>query len=104
MLDAAVDDQKSERDRRELRRVVEEFRESLARYGRVSFSVYPITPMYHLYSMKQESRAALLASKRAIDAQGLSNREELLRSSAVREKQDLNEKVACVLMLKTRQR
>lgn len=45
-------------------------------------------------SLKKESRAALLASKRAIDAQGASNREELLRSSAVREKQDLNEKVA----------
>jgi protein transport protein SEC20 len=46
--------------------------------------------------MKKESRAALLASKRAIDASGTSNREELLRSSAVKEKQDLNEKVACV--------
>lgn len=45
-------------------------------------------------SFKKEARAALLASKRAIDANQLSNRDELLRSSAVREKQDLNEKVA----------
>ena len=37
-------------------------------------------------------RAAVLASKRAIDSQQLSRREELLRSSAVREKQTLNEK------------
>lgn len=44
--------------------------------------------------MKKESRAALLASKRAIDASGTSNREELLRSSAVKEKQNLNEQVA----------
>ena len=49
--------------------------------------------------MKKESRAASLASKRAIDSSGTSNREELLRSSAVREKQDLNEKVACVMPL-----
>ena len=46
---------------------------------------------------KKETRAALLASKRAIDAKQVSNKDELLRSSAVREKQDLNEKVACVL-------
>ena len=43
-------------------------------------------------------RAAVLASKRAIDAQQTSRREELLRSSAVREKQTLNEKVTCVAM------
>lgn len=51
-------------------------------------------------SLKKETRAALLASKRAIDAKQVSNRDELLQSSAVREKQDLNEKVAyalCVL-------
>ncbi|EPT00578.1 hypothetical protein FOMPIDRAFT_1162936 [Fomitopsis schrenkii] len=74
-LDLSVDDQRTERDRRELRQVVDEFRADLA-------------------SLKKETRAALLASKRAIDANQLSNRDELLRSSAVREKQDLNEKVA----------
>ena len=47
--------------------------------------------------MRKESRSALLASKRAIDAGQVSNREELLRSTAVREKQDLNEKVTYVL-------
>ena len=41
-------------------------------------------------------RAAVLASKRAIDAQQTSRREELLRSSVVQEKQSLNEKVTCV--------
>ncbi|CCM04892.1 uncharacterized protein FIBRA_07088 [Fibroporia radiculosa] len=73
-LDAAVDDQRTERDRRELRRIVEEFQGVLT-------------------SLKKDARAALLTSKRALDSQLLSHREELLRSSAVREKQDLNEKV-----------
>ncbi|OSX61005.1 hypothetical protein POSPLADRAFT_1057949 [Postia placenta MAD-698-R-SB12] len=73
-LDVAVDDQRTERDRRELRRIVEEFRAALV-------------------SLKKDTRAALLASKRAIDSKQVSNRDELLRSSAVREKQDLNEKV-----------
>ncbi len=41
-------------------------------------------------------RAAVLASKRTIDSQQVSRREELLRSSAVREKQTLNEKVTWV--------
>ena len=41
-------------------------------------------------------RAAVLASKRAIDVQQSSRREELLRSSAVKEKQTLNEKVTLV--------
>ncbi|EKM58156.1 uncharacterized protein PHACADRAFT_90155 [Phanerochaete carnosa HHB-10118-sp] len=68
-------DQNGERSRKELRRVVDELEEALA-------------------SMRKESRAALLASKRAIDASGTSNREELLRSSAVKEKQNLSEQVA----------
>lgn len=46
--------------------------------------------------LRKDMRAAVLASKRAIDAQQVSRREELLRSSAVREKQTLNEKVTCV--------
>ncbi|PSR76589.1 hypothetical protein PHLCEN_2v8347 [Hermanssonia centrifuga] len=71
----AVDDEKGERNRKELRLVVDEFREGLAR-------------------LRKDTRAALLASKRAIDATASSNRDELLRSSAVRETQDLNEKVA----------
>jgi len=74
-LDLSVDDQRVERDRRELRQVVDEFRADLA-------------------SLKKDTRAALLASKRVIDTNQVSNRDELLRSSAVREKQDLNEKVA----------
>ncbi|KAI0720714.1 Sec20-domain-containing protein [Cerioporus squamosus] len=73
-LDVAVEDQRTERARRELRQVVEEFQATLAR-------------------LRKDTRAAVLASKRAIDAQQTSRREELLRSSAVREKQTLNEKV-----------
>ncbi|KAL7277341.1 hypothetical protein ACG7TL_009199 [Trametes sanguinea] len=73
-LDVAVDDQRTERARRELRQVVEEFKSTLIR-------------------LRKDMRAAALSSKRAIDAQQLSRKEELLRSSAVREKQSLNEKV-----------
>ncbi|KAI8969399.1 hypothetical protein BD414DRAFT_503474 [Trametes punicea] len=73
-LDVAVDDQRTERARRELRQVVEEFKSTLAR-------------------LRRDMRAAALSSKRTIDSQQLSRREELLRSSAVREKQSLNEKV-----------
>ncbi|KAI0346703.1 Sec20-domain-containing protein, partial [Trametopsis cervina] len=75
LLDIAVDDQQGERNRQELRRIVEENRRVLATF-------------------RKESRVALLASKRAIDAKKVSNREELFRSNAVREKQDLHEKVA----------
>ncbi|KAI0703494.1 Sec20-domain-containing protein [Cytidiella melzeri] len=74
-LEIAVDDQKADRNRRELRAAVEEYREILAGFWK-------------------ESRAALLASKRAIDVKRMSNREELFQSKALREKHDLNEKVA----------
>ncbi|KAH9855337.1 Sec20-domain-containing protein [Lenzites betulinus] len=73
-LDIAVEDQRTERARRELRQIVEEFKTTLA-------------------SLRKDMRAAVLASKRAIDSQQVSRREELLRSSAVSEKQTLNEKV-----------
>ncbi|KAI0676488.1 Sec20-domain-containing protein [Trametes maxima] len=73
-LDVAVEDQRTERARRELRQVVEEFKAKLT-------------------GCRKEMRAAVLASKRAIDSQQLSRREELLRSSVVSEKQTLNEKV-----------
>ena len=46
-----------------------------------------------LFSLRKEGRVALLASKRAIDSQSHSQREELLRSSALNEKQGSNEKV-----------
>ncbi|KAI0656886.1 Sec20-domain-containing protein [Cubamyces menziesii] len=78
-LDVAVEDQRTERARRELRQVVEEFKACLTR-------------------LRKDMRAAVLASKRAIDSQQTSRREELLRSSALSEKQQqqqqsLNEKV-----------
>lgn len=39
------------------------------------------------YRLRKEFRAALLTSKKNIDAQSRSNREELLRSAALNEKQ-----------------
>jgi len=80
-LDVLVGDQKGERNRRELRSVVDELAEILA-------------------SLRRDGRAALLASKRAIDSQSLSQREELLRSSVLKEKQDLNEKVGDDALMK----
>ncbi|KAI0739025.1 Sec20-domain-containing protein [Daedaleopsis nitida] len=73
-LDVAVEDQRTERARRELRQVVNDFQETLN-------------------GLRKDTRAAVLASKRAIDAQHSSRRDELLRSSAVRDEQTLNEKV-----------
>ena len=44
-------------------------------------------------SLQRETRAALLASKQAIDARSKSNREDLLAFASVfQEKQDSNEK------------
>ena len=84
-----------DRNRRELRRIIDEYREVLIGYvfsNPCSAYGYNLS----LYSFRKESRAALLASKRAIDAKRTSNREELFQSRVVREKQDLNEKVAYV--------
>lgn len=81
-LDIAVDDQNGEKSRIELRQIVNEFKGALN-------------------SLRRESRSALLASKRAIDAQKSSNREELLRSAVVREKQTLGEQVAEDALMKT---
>ncbi|KAI0261581.1 Sec20-domain-containing protein [Gloeopeniophorella convolvens] len=66
-LDESVDVQRSERDRKDLRGTVESFRADISR-------------------LRKDMRAALLASKRAIDAKASSNREELLRSSVLKEK------------------
>lgn len=45
------------------------------------------------FSLKMDARAALLASKRAIDSQSISQKEELFRSSVLKEKQESNEKI-----------
>lgn len=51
----------------------------------------------HPSRLRKDSRAAVLASKRAIDAQSRSQREELLRSPSVREQvMSSNEKVTFV--------
>ncbi|KAJ8517927.1 hypothetical protein ONZ45_g4928 [Pleurotus djamor] len=62
-LEMLVDDQSSPKARRDLSAIVLEFQESLAK-------------------LKQEARGALLTSKRLIDSQAMSNRDELLRSNA----------------------
>ncbi|KAG9313560.1 Sec20-domain-containing protein [Chiua virens] len=73
-LDVLVDDQRSERARTVLRARVDEFLKALER-------------------LRKDSRAAVLTSKRAIDAQSRSRREELLRSPSIREQAtSLNEK------------
>ncbi|KAH8977918.1 hypothetical protein EDB92DRAFT_1913434 [Lactarius akahatsu] len=65
-LDESVDVQRSERSRRDLRGIVEGFRTDLSQ-------------------LRKDMRSALLASKRAIDSKASSNREELLRSSVLKQ-------------------
>ncbi|VDC00158.1 unnamed protein product [Peniophora sp. CBMAI 1063] len=64
-LDDLSEDQRGDRAQRELKAVVEELRGDMAR-------------------LRKDSRAALLASKRAIDTATASKREELLRSAVMR--------------------
>ena len=64
-------------------------------------SLHSLLLFDHLHSLKKETRTALLASKRNMDAMSISNREELLRSSAILEKKDPNEKVTFVLYLQS---
>ncbi|KAG6901599.1 hypothetical protein C0995_010160 [Termitomyces sp. Mi166 len=73
-LELSIGDQRGEKNRAELRRIVDEFQSDLVK-------------------LRRDSRAALLISKRAIDSQKGSQREELLASSAVTEKANSNEKV-----------
>jgi len=73
-LEIMVDDLQGEKNRRELRRIVDDFNKKLA-------------------SLRQETRAALLTSKRAIDARSKSNKEDLLSFvSVLKEKEDSSEK------------
>ncbi|KAH9021693.1 Sec20-domain-containing protein [Lactarius deliciosus] len=65
-LDESVDVQRSERSRRDLRGIVEGFQTDLSQ-------------------LRKDMRSALLASKRAIDSKASSNREELLRSSVLKQ-------------------
>ncbi|EIW78377.1 Sec20-domain-containing protein [Coniophora puteana RWD-64-598 SS2] len=80
-LELLVGDQNEDRTRRELGKLVTEFQQSLA-------------------SLKKETRSALLTSKRAIDSQSRSQREELLRSTAVQTKQPTNGKVTEDILMK----
>ncbi|KAJ7634790.1 Sec20-domain-containing protein, partial [Roridomyces roridus] len=73
-LDVLVEDQKGAKNRRELKGIVDELAQNLV-------------------ALRRDSRAALLTSKRTIDSLSSSQRDELLKSSAVSEKRDLNEKV-----------
>ncbi|KAH9486206.1 Vesicle transport protein SEC20 [Psilocybe cubensis] len=69
-----VDDQKGAKTRKELKEIADDFQKKLE-------------------SLRSESRAALLASKKAMDQRSKSNREELLSfSSAMTEKQNSSEK------------
>ncbi|KAF7426210.1 hypothetical protein PC9H_008577 [Pleurotus ostreatus] len=73
-LELLVADQRSEKARRELQATVSDYQEILAR-------------------LRRDSRGALLTSKRLLDNQSKSNREELLRSNVVSEKKDVNETI-----------
>ncbi|KAJ3818934.1 Sec20-domain-containing protein [Lentinula raphanica] len=72
-LDALVDDQRGRKNRRELKALVEEFKQTLGK-------------------LRKDYRAALLFSKRTIDTSSASNRAELLTSTVVRDARDVNEK------------
>ncbi|KAF8809472.1 Sec20-domain-containing protein [Phlegmacium glaucopus] len=73
-LEIMVDDLQGEKKRRELRRIVDDFNKKLA-------------------SLRQETRVALLTSKRNIDARSKSNKEDLLAFvSVLKDKQDSSEK------------
>jgi protein transport protein SEC20 len=82
-LEIMVDDLQGEKNRRELRKIVDDFNKKLA-------------------SLRQETRAALLASKQAIDAQSKSNKEDLLAFvSVLQEKQDSSEKTTDDVLMET---
>ncbi|KAG2032522.1 hypothetical protein BDR03DRAFT_935948 [Suillus americanus] len=76
-LDVLVDDHRTEQTGRELRRRAKAFPE---------YCLRPLTGLSLDVRLRKDSRAALLASKHAIDSQSRSQREELLRSPAIREK------------------
>ncbi|KAJ7229143.1 Sec20-domain-containing protein [Mycena pura] len=76
-LDVLVDDQRGSKNKRDLKAIVDDLSEKLV-------------------SLRRESRAALLSSKRTIDSLSKSRREELLSSSAVSEKR--NDKADDALM------
>ncbi|KAG6844313.1 hypothetical protein H0H87_007842, partial [Tephrocybe sp. NHM501043] len=78
-LQLSIGDQRGEQSRTELRKIVDELQNGLAQ-------------------LRKDSRAALLSSKRAIDSQSRSRREELMSSSVVSEKVSMNEKVEDALM------
>ncbi|KIM45396.1 hypothetical protein M413DRAFT_442068 [Hebeloma cylindrosporum] len=81
-LDMMVDDLQGGKLRKELREIVTDFQKKLER-------------------LRKDTRAALLASKRAIDSRAKSNRDELLTfSSAFSEKQTSSEKTTEDLLMK----
>lgn len=80
-LDLLVWDQKGEKNKRDLKGVVDSFKEELVK-------------------LRQESRAALLASKKNIDSQSRSRREELVGSAAVAEQRQANGKVTDDALMK----
>lgn len=59
--------------------------------GMSADTIYPFLFFLIKGRVRQDTRAALLTSKRAIDSQSSSQREELLRASAANEKHDLDE-------------
>ncbi|KAF4612400.1 hypothetical protein D9613_004295 [Agrocybe pediades] len=80
-LNMMVDDLQGEKNRRELKDIASGFQKKLD-------------------TLRRDTRAALLASKKAIDLRSRSNRDELLTSSAMTEKQTSSEKTTEDLLMK----
>ena len=76
-----ADDQQGQRNKRYLREIAQGFRNDLR--GWVTKPSNSRLIANCCYSVKSELRNALLVSKRNIDSQNASNREELFRSKAI---------------------
>jgi protein transport protein SEC20 len=81
-----VDDQQGEKARRELRAIVDTFREALDRYGSSSLIETALT----VRRMRKDTRSALLLSKKAIESQRTAHRDELLSLAGVLKEKEEN--------------
>ncbi|KAF9535608.1 Sec20-domain-containing protein [Crepidotus variabilis] len=80
-LEMTVDDLSGEKNRRDLKGIVDDFKSKLDR-------------------LRRDTRTALLASKRVIDSKSKSNRDELLATSSISEKQTSSEKTTEDVLMK----
>jgi protein transport protein SEC20 len=81
-LEVSVQDQRGEVNRRALTNTVHSFRDEVVKC--VKLISLAMMCREHTSRMRKDFRAAVLTSKRRIDSQSQSNREELMRSSLMR--------------------